>query len=172
MNRAREEHPGWQTLCVCVWTLTRGLGLPSKSGSCEPLRVLLSVPKSSLSQAPWVLPSARRGRQEPCSRVAPQDLPALPEDLGVVMEGYLATAAAQRSSGVGDTSPATATQNGGAPTVGREREERAMVPQLAGPVAVLGYLADGCSVVPAWSEGPDPAAVSLRTTLGLREQVC
>lgn len=55
---------------------------------------------------------------------------------------------------------------------GREREERATGPQLTVPVAVPGNLADGCSVVPAWSEGPDPAAVSLGTAPGLREHVC
>ena len=54
------------------------------------------------------------------------------------MEGFLATPAAQRPSGVGDTSPATATQNGGAPGVGREREERVTGPQLTAPVAVRG----------------------------------
>ena len=35
--------------------------------------------------------------------MVPRDLPALPEDLGVVMEGYLATPEAQGSSGVGHT---------------------------------------------------------------------
>ena len=53
--------------------------------------------------------------------------------------------------------------------VGRERVTG---PQLTGPMAVPGSLADGCTEVPRWSEGPDPAAVSLRTALGLWEQVC
>ena len=92
-------------VCVCVCArarvLVRGPGLPSKSGSYEPLRVLLSIPKFSLSQAPCVLPSARRGRQEPYSRVVPWDLPAFPEDLGLVMEGFLATPAAQETLGCG-----------------------------------------------------------------------
>lgn len=42
-----------------------------------------------------------------------------------------------------------------------------MVPQpREAPWAVLGHLADGCRVVPAW-RGLTRAAVSLRTTSGL-----
>ena len=92
-------------VCVCVCARARacsyvGLGSPASQGLMNPSGYCCQSP-NSLSQAPGVLPSARRGRQEPYSRVVPWDLPAFPEDLGLVMEGFLATPAAQETLGCG-----------------------------------------------------------------------
>lgn len=68
------------------------------------------------------------------------------------MEGYLATPEAQGTSGVGDTSLPQPLRTEEPPRPGG-RGRRGRRDHSSVPVAVPGNLADGCSVVPAWSEG-------------------
>lgn len=95
VNRARRNIQDGRP-CVCVWTLTRGPKLPSKSGSCEPPGTAVS-PQDPLSLRPLgCCPLPAEGGRSPAPEWHPKTCPPFLKISGVVMEGYLATAAAFR----------------------------------------------------------------------------
>lgn len=145
-------------VCVCG-AHTWAWAPPASQGLVNPSGVLLSVPRSSLSPGSLGAALCPQRRQEPCSSGTPKTC-RLPEDLRVVMEGYLATAAAQRSSGVETQVLPQPLRDGGEAPRSREREGEGDGTTTRRPRerprAPGRWLQCGSRM----GEGPDPAAVS------------